>query len=47
MLKKSTKKNPYSVKPLGGAGAEAEISAKVGGVGNTSKNATKNYGKGK
>lgn len=47
MMKKSTKKNPYSVKPLGGAGAEPVESAKIGGVGNTPKNAAQNYKKGK
>ena len=47
MKKITGKKPPYSVKPLGGAGAEPEISAKIGGVGNTGKNTTTNYKKGK
>lgn len=45
MMKKSTKKNPYSVKELGGAGAQPELSAKIGGVGNTPKNAAPSFKK--
>jgi hypothetical protein len=47
---KSSKKitsRVVSTKPLGGAGDQPELSAKIGGVGNTSTNAIKNEKKGK
>ena len=47
---KSSKKitsRVVSTKPLGGAGSEVALSAKIGGVGNTPTNATKNEKKGK
>lgn len=39
-------KQVVSTKPLPAAGAEPQKSALIGGVGNTAKNATKDYGKG-
>jgi hypothetical protein len=36
-----------STKPLAGAGSQPDLSAKIGGIGNTPKDATKNYPKGK
>ena len=44
--KKKVTKQVVSTKPLPGAGAQPELSAKIGGIGNTAKNATKKYGKG-
>jgi hypothetical protein len=49
-MKKGGKKvtsNLVSTKPLPAVGAQVTESAKVGGIGNTAKNATKTYGKGK
>jgi hypothetical protein len=43
---KSTKKGSKVVtKPLQGAGSQPELSAKIGGVGNTATNHMPNYGK--
>ena len=44
--KKKLTPQVVSTKPLGGAGDQPELSAKIGGVGNTSQNATKNEKKG-
>lgn len=41
------KGNKSTTKPLPAAGSQPELSAKIGGIGNTAKNATKSYGKGK
>jgi hypothetical protein len=40
-------KNPISKAELKGAGDQPELSAKIGGIGNTAKNATKDYTRGK
>lgn len=44
---KKVKSQKSVTKPLPAVGSDVERSALIGGVGNTAKNATKSYGKGK